>query len=56
VQELLDFLGADPHPRQLRPLDVTVKQTRDPLEGHVSNYDDVRFAFKCTRISKCFNT
>ena len=47
------FLGADPPSRPLlHSLGVdTVKQTREPLADHIVNYDEVRYAFSCTKIA-----
>ena len=54
MRGVLRFLGADLLPRPLQPLDVTIKQTREPLASHIVNYDEVRYAFSCTKVACCF--
>lgn len=54
MRGVLRFLGADPLPRPLQPLDITIKQTHEPLASHIANYDEVRYAFSCTKVACCF--
>jgi hypothetical protein len=46
------FLGAAAAPP--KALAVTVKQTRRPLKEGIENFDDLAFAFSCTKYAGCF--
>ncbi|KAI8466967.1 MAG: hypothetical protein J3K34DRAFT_524121 [Monoraphidium minutum] len=50
---LCRFLGVDAAPPAW-PLAVTVRQTRAPLSEGITNYEDLRYAFKCTPLADCF--
>jgi hypothetical protein len=52
MKELLRFLKVDDVVPS--PLDITVKQTREPLRRMVTNYDDIKFFFKGTKIASSF--
>jgi hypothetical protein len=49
IQAFLGVAAAPP-----KALAVTVKQTRRPLKEGIENFDNVAFAFKCTKYAGCF--